>query len=113
MRNAPSIVPSDPLDRDVYLVLEDFGAGAGCAWRETDEADTDRETVLRDILSGQYVYPLRIVAFNAIEGWSRDATAEIADELAQRAADEEVEISTALRAFIDANATPSSLRGIP
>ena len=72
MRNAPSIVPSDPLDRDVYLVLEDFGAGAGCAWRETDEADTDRETVLRDILSGHYVYPLRIVAFNAIEGWSRD-----------------------------------------
>jgi hypothetical protein len=44
---------------------------------------------------------------------SRDATAEIADELAQRAADEEVEISTALRAFIAANATRSSLRGIP
>jgi hypothetical protein len=56
---------------------------------------------------------LRIVAFNAIEGWSRDATADIADELAQRAADEEAEISTALRAFIDANATRSSLRGIP
>jgi hypothetical protein len=50
MRQAPSIVPSDRLDRDVYLVLEDFGARAGCAWRETDEADTDRETVLRDIL---------------------------------------------------------------
>ena len=41
------------------------------------------------------------------------ATAEIADELAQRTADEEVEISTALRAFIDANATCFSLRGIP
>ncbi|WP_198034941.1 hypothetical protein [Bradyrhizobium sp. WSM1417] len=29
------------LDRDIYLVLEDFGARAGCAWRETDETETD------------------------------------------------------------------------
>ena len=26
MRHAPSIVPLDRLDRDIYLVLEDFGA---------------------------------------------------------------------------------------
>ncbi|WFU40750.1 hypothetical protein QA640_42475 [Bradyrhizobium sp. CB82] len=105
MRYAPSIVPSDRLDRDIYLVLEDFGARAGCAWRETDEADTDRETVLRDILSGQYAYPLRIVVFNAIEGWSRDATADIADELAQRAADAAIASSPALQAFVESNAT--------
>ena len=37
MRSSPSIVPADRLDRDIYLVLEDFGARAGCAWRETDE----------------------------------------------------------------------------
>ena len=43
MRSSPSIVPADRLDRDIYLVLEDFGARAGCAWRETDEADTDLE----------------------------------------------------------------------
>jgi hypothetical protein len=33
-RSSPSIVPADRLDRDIYLVLEDFGARAGCAWRE-------------------------------------------------------------------------------
>jgi hypothetical protein len=38
MRTSPSIVPLDRLDRDIYLVLEDFGARAGRAWRETDEA---------------------------------------------------------------------------
>jgi hypothetical protein len=27
MRHSPSIVPSDRLDRDIYLVLEDFGIG--------------------------------------------------------------------------------------
>jgi hypothetical protein len=105
MRSTPSIAPFDRLDRDIYLVLEDFGARAGCAWRETDEADTDRDTVLRDILSGQYTYPLRIVVFNAVEGWSRDATAEIADELAERAADYADAVSPALQAFINANAT--------
>ena len=103
MRYAPSIVPLDRLDREIYLVLEDFGARAGCSWRETDEQDTDVETIIRDLLSGQYAYPVRIVAFNAIEGWSRDATSEIADELAERVRSSE--ITPALQAFIQANAS--------
>lgn len=105
MRQSPSIIPLDRLDRDIYLVLEDFGARAGCAWRETDEQDTDRETVLRDLLSGQYAYPVRIVAFNAIEGWSRDATEDIADALAERAARERLDLTSALEAFVQTNAS--------
>lgn len=91
-------------------MLEDFGARAGCAWRETDEQDTDRETVLRDMISGQYAYPLRIVAFNAVEGWCRDATEEIADALAERAAYQRLELTPALDAFIRANASRSALQ---
>ncbi|MET4293715.1 hypothetical protein [Bradyrhizobium sp. LB5.2] len=105
MRSSPSIVPADRLDRDIYLVLEDFGARAGCAWRETDETDTDLETVLQGLLSGQYVYPVRIVCFNAIEGWSRDATSDVADALAQRAVDTDEDISAALQDFIATNGT--------
>src|SRR4051812_15575485 len=86
MRQSPSIVPLDRLARDIYLVLEDFGARAGCSWRETDEQDTDFETIIRDLISGQYAYPIRIVAFNAVDGWCRDATSEVADELGERAA---------------------------
>src|SRR6478752_4429737 len=104
MRSSPSIVPTDRLDRDIYLVLEDFGARAGCSWRETDEQDTDRDTIIRDLLSGQYAYPVRIVVFNAIEGHARDATSEIADVLADAAADN-TEITPALQAFVEANAT--------
>jgi hypothetical protein len=95
MRPSPSIVPADRLDRDIYLVLEDFGARAGCAWRDTDEADTDLETVVQNLLSGQFAYPLRIVSFNPVEGWSRDATSDVADALAQRVADTDAEICTA------------------
>ena len=105
MRSSPSIVPVDRLDRDIYLVLEDFGARAGCAWRETDEADTDLESVLQGLISGQYAYPVRIVCFNAGEGWSRDATPEVADALAQRAAERDDEVSAALHDFIAVNAT--------
>jgi hypothetical protein len=105
MRSSPSIVPADRLDRDIYLVLEDFGARAGCAWREKDEADTGLEGVLQNLLSGQYAYPVRIVSFNPIEGWSRDATSDVADALAQRVAETDAEISSALQDFIAANAT--------
>ena len=45
MRRSPSIVPH-VADRDVYLVLDDFGK-RGRSWRETDEERTDRTTVLR------------------------------------------------------------------
>jgi hypothetical protein len=105
MRLSPSIVPLDRLDRDIYLVLEDFGARAGCAWRETDEADTDLQTVLQGLLTGQYAYPVRIVCFNACEGWSRDATSDVADALAQRVMDTDRDVSAALKDFIAANTT--------
>ena len=63
----------------VYLVLDDF-AEFGRAYRETDPARADRQTVLADLLSGQYERPLRIVAFNTAEGWARDVSAEMARE---------------------------------
>jgi hypothetical protein len=50
MRTSPSIVPADA-DRDVYLVLDDFGGGLGRVWRETDEASTDRATATADVPS--------------------------------------------------------------
>ncbi len=60
------------------------------------------ETILQNLLSGQYAYPVRIVSFDPVEGWSRDATSDVADALAQRAADTEAEISSALQDFIAA-----------
>ena len=41
MRPLPSIAPALPDDRDVYLVLDDFGGRLGRAWRETDGNSTD------------------------------------------------------------------------
>ncbi len=71
MRTSPSIVPHGA-DQDTYFVLDDFGGRIGCSWRETDVDSADRETLIRDLLDGQYNHPVRIVAFNTAEGWSRD-----------------------------------------
>jgi hypothetical protein len=79
MRTSPSIVPHGA-NHDTYLVLDDFGR-LGWAWRETDAERADRETLIRDLVDGQYRHPIRVVAFNTSEGWSRDVTMDIADEL--------------------------------
>ena len=76
MPRSPSIVP-DAADRDVYLVLDDFGR-LGRSWREIDEERADRETVTRTLWTGKYSDPVRIVAFNTAEGWSRDVSQDLA-----------------------------------
>jgi hypothetical protein len=55
-------------DHDTYLVLDDFGH-LGRGWREADADSADRQTLIRDLVEGQYRHPLRIVAFNTAEGW--------------------------------------------
>src|ERR1700746_1688644 len=82
VRTSPSIAPNG-LERDVYLLLDDFGS-LGRVWRETDEAGTNRTWMVRNLLEGQYENPVRVVAFNTTEGWSRDVTLDIADELRRR-----------------------------
>ena len=52
-RWTPSIVPNDEDDHDVYIVVDDFGRNGRC-YRETDVEDTDLETVIEDLLDGQY-----------------------------------------------------------
>lgn len=82
MRTSPSIAPHGS-QQDTYIVLDDFGR-IGRAWRGTDEDAADRETLIRDLLAGEFNQPIRIVAFNATEGWCRDVTGDIADELRRR-----------------------------
>ena len=110
MRESPSIIPWGELGRTVYLVLNDFaGAFGGLAWSETDVADTDRATLIRHLLEGQYSSPVRIVAFNPAEGWSRDVTDDIAAELAQACADRG-ETPVSIADFIADHTRPSRVR---
>ena len=78
----PSIVPNEN-DRTVYLVADDFGE-PGRAWIEADYETTDLETVIQDLLTGQYTNPIRVIAFNTAERWSEDVSEEVAHELRRR-----------------------------
>ncbi len=100
MRTSPSIVPHGT-EQDTYLVLEDFGP-LGRAWRETDEENTGRETLIRDLLAGEYDSPVHIVAFNTAQGWSRDVTVDIADELRRRYVEFD-EVPDTILDFLEAN----------
>jgi len=102
MRRLPSIVP-EAADRDVYLVLDDFGGPLGRAWRETDENNTDRQTIITDLLDGQYSNPSQVVAFNTTGGWSRDVSAELADEIAKQCWSVGFEVPPYLKNFVQRN----------
>src|SRR6516162_7380403 len=98
VRTSPSIAPNG-VEKDVYLVLDDFGR-LGRAWRETDEAGTNRSTLVRNLLDDQYEKPVRIVAFNIAEGWCRDVTCDIADELRRRCVEYD-EVPEAVLKFLE------------
>ena len=100
MRTSPSIVPRDD-DQDIYLVMDDFGGRLGRAWRETEPDSTERETLIRDLLDGQYSNPVRIVSFNTAEGWSRDASEDIALALRRRCELEMREPPAILEEFLE------------
>jgi hypothetical protein len=70
-------------DQNVYLVVDDLGHN-GRVYREADVEASDLETVIVDLLDGQYHNPVRVVAFNTAEKWSRDASSDVARELRRR-----------------------------
>jgi hypothetical protein len=78
----PSIVPNGD-DQNVYLVVDDLGR-FGRVWREADYERTDLETVIQDLLEGQYSSPIGVFGFNPVQGWSRDVSDDVAQELRRR-----------------------------
>jgi hypothetical protein len=95
----PSIVPRG-YDRDVYLVEDNLGR-MGQVWREADSETADFETVVTDLLTGQYNGPPRVIAFNVAERWSRDASDDIAHELRRRCDLQLRDIPFFLQDFVD------------
>jgi hypothetical protein len=97
MTKSPPLVPTH--DYETYLVVDQVGRVR--LYRETVEEQADKETVIADIASGQYERPVRIVAFNTAEGWSRDATEDVAREMLDRAARKVEPLSKLAVAFIE------------
>ena len=104
MRRAwtPSIVPRDN-DQTVYLVLDDFGR-QGRAYRETDVERTDFESVIKDLMDGQYHDPVTVIAFNLAERWANDVSEDIAREIRSRADLAFEDLSSSIERFVNRHA---------
>jgi hypothetical protein len=96
------VSPVPPLNLDLHLVLCDFGR-SGLAYVETDPAQADATTIVRNLLRGEYDRPLRIIAVNAEEEWSRDVSESIAAKVQDVAEHEARELTSGTLAFIDAH----------
>lgn len=95
----PSIVPRDD-DHNIYMVLDDLGQ-AGPIWPEIDPENTDLETVVADLLNGQYKNPIRVIGFNTAERWSEDVSADVAHELRRRCDMQQLDVPFYLQDFVD------------
>jgi hypothetical protein len=101
----PSLVPYGA-DQTVYLVIDRF-AGLGTVYRETEVEQTDLETIITDLISGQFNDPIRVVAFNTLEHWSEDVSEYIAFEIQTRCDIEGVTVPEHIRDFVASYAGPA------
>lgn len=70
-------------DQTAYLVV-DRQRRQGEAYCEIEIERADIETVVADLLAGQFHDPVRVVAFNTLEHWSQDISRDIAAEIQTR-----------------------------
>ena len=90
----PSIEPTRN-DHKVYLVVDGFGHN-GRIFREKDV-----ETTVTDLMSEQYVAPVRVAAVNPAEHKIEDASEDIALEILRRADLSGQELPSSIKAFVN------------
>ena len=101
----PRIVPYGA-DQTVYLVIDCF-RGLGTVCRETEVERADLETIITDLMSGQFNDPVRVVAFNTLEHWSEDVSKDIATEIQTRCDIEGVAVPEHVHDFVASYTGPT------
>ena len=99
-----SLVPYGA-DQTVYLVIDRF-RDLGTVYRETEVERADIETIITDLMSGQFNDPIRVVAFNTLEHWSEDVSEYIAFEIQTRCDIDGVDVPDSIRDFIESYVGP-------
>jgi hypothetical protein len=68
----------------VYLVVDNVAERHGRVCRKTEVEPSDLETVISNLIAGQFNDPVRIIAFDALGRWSKDVSRELAEEIQTR-----------------------------
>lgn len=80
----PTRIPSGN-STGIHVVEASAGPRLSLYIHQSDLHETTRDGVVALLLSGQIDEPRRVLAFDAHEGWAKDASQEIAEELVRRA----------------------------
>ena len=78
----------------------------GRAHCEISEERADLETVIADLMSGQYDNPVRVVAFNVADHWAKDVSEDIAREIMRRLGLAGDELQSSLEGFVESHLGP-------
>ena len=100
---APPAVPYGA-DETVFVVIENSGA-PGSVHREVER--TDLETIVADLLAGQFADPIRVLAFNTLEHWSKDISGDVAREIQCRCDIDGSDVPSYLAGFIELHIGPT------
>jgi hypothetical protein len=100
----PLIVPRGD-DQTFYLVINNYGH-SGTAFAEVDVGEADLETVISDLMNGEYNDPVRVVAFNTAEHWARDTSKDVAGEILRRLDLAGHVLPSSIQAFVDRHLGP-------
>lgn len=94
-------------DQTVYLVVDRLKR-QGAVYGEVEIERTDIETVVTDLLTGQFSDPVRVTAFNTLEHWSQDISRDIAVEIQTRCDIEGAAVPAHVEDFVHEHTTPIS-----
>jgi hypothetical protein len=94
-------------DQTIYVVMDGLGhRGTFNQEREVERADL--ETVLADLMSGQFNDPIRVVAFNTLEHWSEDFSTDVAREIQCRCDIDGADVPQYLAGFMELHIRPTA-----
>lgn len=85
-------------DRSFFCVLQDFGQ---FGLEGIVNSDDRRETIIENIVTGQYDKIDHVVEYNPAEGWVRDVTDDLASEILDRFERAAEPLSDQLATFIE------------
>ena len=93
-------------DQTLYLVVDRIG-GTGTSRREIEVERTDLEAAICELMQGQFNDPIRVVAFNTLEHWAKDVSAEIAFEIQSRCDMDGSDLPDHIKEFVASSTIPA------
>jgi hypothetical protein len=84
----------------------------GTSIRETEIERADLETIVADLMWGQFNDPIRIVVFNILEHWADDISEEVPGEILDRFDIEGIGVPENMRDFVASHTSRARKLGL-